>query len=171
MKKNKQNDMMAIRLMMDDRYYHLHEEWTPLEVSENFGHYIETWKLYEKHDYWMTDNSKPIMTSETNTYEELYKFVKENRDIKEDKVLMKVNMIGCIICIILVPLNIAFFKDTQLRGFIYGVELSCIVASYIRFIINEKNFKFKMKRYDRRWKELKEEFHGEKDKTNDISKR
>ena len=27
---------MAIRLMMDDKYYHLHEEWTPLEVSENF---------------------------------------------------------------------------------------------------------------------------------------
>lgn len=144
-------DMWKIRRMIDDRYYHLTEicEW-----DEN-SRIKETWKLFEKHDYWLTDGSKAIMTSETHTNEDLYKFVKKNRTIDLDRVLgISTIIILAIICIISI-LN-CYLHNAMLRGFILGIDLICIIFVLIRWEVSEKNWKFRMKKLNERWERLKE---------------
>lgn len=145
MKKNK-IDMMKVRMMLDNKHYHLYEkhEW---DENQNL---IETWELFEKHNNWMIDNSEAIMTSEENTIEELYKFVKEHREVDLESVLAKSTTIILLINFVISIINI-FLRDTQLRGVILGVNLICVIFSFIRYEVSEKNFKFKMKKYDEYW--------------------
>lgn len=145
MKKNK-IDMMKVRMMLDNKHYHLFEE---IKWDENHN-LIETWKLFEKHDNWMIDNSEAIMTSEENTIEELYKFVKEHREVDLESVLAKSTTIIFLIITIIAIINI-FIKDTLLRGVILGVNLTCVIFSLIRYEVSEKNFKFRMKKFDEYW--------------------
>lgn len=151
-KDNKKQDMWKIRRLIDDRYYHLSEE---AKWDEN-DKLIETWKLFEKHDYWLTDGSKPIMTSETNTYEDLYKFVKKNRTIDLDRVLGISTMIILEINLIISIIN-CYLNNAMLRGFILGIDLICIIFVLIRWEVSEKNWKFRMKKLDERWERIQEE--------------
>lgn len=145
MKKNK-IDMMKVRMVLDNKHYHLCEKY---EWDEN-DNLIETWKLFEKHDNWMIDDSEAIMSSEENTLEELYKFVKENKEIDIESVLAKSTFIIFLIITIIAIINI-FIKDTLLRGVILGVELTCLIFMLIRYEVSEKNFKFRMKKFDEYW--------------------
>ena len=166
MKKNK-IDMMKIRMAMDNKHYHLHEE---CKWDEN-NNLIETWKLFEKHDDWMIDDSEAIMTSEENTIEELYKFVKEHREVDLESVLAKSTPIIFLIITIIAIINI-FIHDTLLRGVILGADLIGIIYILIRYEVSEKNFKFRMKKLDEYWNKKFEEVRKKNEnKTNDISKR
>lgn len=158
-KDNKKQDMWKIRRMIDDRYYHLTEE---AKWDENYN-LVETWKLFEKHDYWLTDGSEAIMSSETNTYEDLYKFVKKNRTIDLDSVLGISTIIILAINVIISIIN-CYLHNAMLRGFILGIDLICMIFVLIRWEVSGKNWKFRMKKLDERWERLMEEFHGKENR-------
>lgn len=123
--------MKKIRKMLDTKNYHL------CEIYDGKN----SWKLFEKHDGWIWDNSKPIMTSENNTYEELYEFVKKHRVIDLDESLHKFIMITCPIMIVCTVLNLLLIHNDFLLGCIIGIELTCCVISLLRLIISESELK------------------------------
>ena len=123
--------MKKIRKMLDTKNYHL------CEIYDGKN----SWKLFEKHDGWIWDNSKPIMTSENNTYEELYEFVKTHRVIDLDKTTRKIYLIMLYIVIILLAINIIFVHSTLISGFIIGVEVMYIIYSLIAFKVSDSELK------------------------------
>ena len=143
-------DMFKIRRMLGGNY-HLTEEckWNKDKLEE-------TWKVYAVYSGWLDDGSKPIMSSETHTYDDLYKFAKEHNVWDCDFVIGKVTIVINIIAIIIAALN-CFLNNKELRGFIYGTIIFCLIMSFTRLIISNHNwkisklkFKERMKRYEKK---------------------
>lgn len=150
----KMKDEYKIRRWLDNRY-HLNTEKTFKE--DKFE--IESWKLFQVHPNWMTDGSKPIMTSETHTDKELMKFAKKNKiynlNISQSFVLVIIAWINVLISII----NSIFLSSTFIRGFMYGINFVIFISSIINSIllshnrkINDKEFKEKMKFLEENYK-------------------
>lgn len=142
-------DMFKIRRMLGENY-HLYEEckWNEDKLEE-------TWKVYAKYSGWIDDGSKPIMTSETHTYEDLYKFAKEHNVWNCDLMIGKVTIVINIITIFIAVLN-CFLNNKELRGFIWGTIIFSLIMSFTRLIISNHNWKisklkFKegMKKYEK----------------------
>lgn len=143
-------DMFKIERMLGENY-HLCEEckWNEDKLEE-------TWKLFAKYSGWIDDGSKPIMTSETHTYEDLYNFAKEHNVWNCDLVIGKVSMVIMTIILIIAVLN-CFWNNAELRGFILGVNIFGIAISISRLVISNHNwkisklkFKERMKRYEKK---------------------
>lgn len=115
----------SIRSMLGNRY-HLHE---------SVGDEKEEWKLFVKYDGWMEDGSKPIMTSETYTRQELEDFSKK-REILSPNDLMPTLIIMAIIMFVISVINI-FIKIEFILGLTYGhVLMSLLISSKISSIKN-----------------------------------
>lgn len=142
-------DTFKIRRMLGENY-HLFEEckWNEDKLEE-------TWKVYAKYSGWIDDDSKPIMTSETHTYEDLYKFAKERNVWDCDLMIGKVSMIIMTIILIIAVLNL-FWNNAELRGAIWGINIFGIIISITRLVISNHNwkisklkFKERMKKYEK----------------------
>jgi hypothetical protein len=141
-------DMFEIRRMLGENYH-------IFETFEYENGYKETWKVYAKYSGWIDDGSKPIMTSETHTYEDLYKFAKEHNVWDCDLIVDKVSIVINIITVIIAALN-CFLNNKELRGFIWGTIMFSLIMSFTRIIISNHNwkiselkFKERMKRYEK----------------------
>lgn len=126
---------IKIRTWLGDRY-HLNTEITFKEDKTS----IEKWKLFRKYEGWMHDNSDAIMTSETNTEEELFKFAKEHRKYNLSIVGSKTMSVVALFNLILVFLNI-WFKTNFIHGFVWGVDFVIIIVSIVKLIFLKKNSK------------------------------
>lgn len=116
--------------MLDYRKYHLNFE----SNGEK-----ESWKLFEKYDGWMKDGSKPIMTSEEYTSDDLLKFAKKNKEYTcsdFNTMLMIIPMI----MIVLMWVNV-YFVSKYLTMFIGGLATSTIIIDIVSMIIIHKNNK------------------------------
>ncbi len=154
----KKQDMFKIRRMLGDNY-HLYEEYVDEDTTK--------WKLFEKHEGWMLDNSEAIMTSDEYSYEDLYKFAKTHGDLNLDLILGCVTTIILILTVILSFINI-YFKNTMIEGVVIGIDIVCIVFMNIRWIVCNKNFKRQLLRFNERIERRKREYEN---KTNDLSNR
>lgn len=128
--------------------YHLYEEWDLNGKKWN-------WKLFEKYDGWISDNSSPIMTSNNYNYSDLYKFAKKRREYDENKIL---DIFFIMVAWITVGLSFsnAYFNSTFLKGFTYGIDLVIILSCIIKIIISSHNLKVaRIKFRDRfvKWKD------------------
>lgn len=144
---NKKQDMWKIRRMLGENY-HLCEE-----LKWNEDKLEEAWRLYEKHRDWLEDGSKPIMTSETHTYEDLYKFAKEHRVWNCDLVVGKVSMVVLIIILVIAILN-CFWNNKILMGFIWGINVFSIILSTTRLIVSNHNWKITQLKYKEHWERI-----------------
>lgn len=135
------------RRLLDYKKYHLCEEYNGIDSK---------WKLFEKYETWMDDGSKPIMTSETHTEEDLIKFAKEHRTYKFVdicKVLVIISLVNLVILILGIVT-----KNGYLRNLVTGSHLCIILLSIIVGIMDAKNFKVnclelkaKIRREKERW--------------------
>lgn len=135
------------RRLLDYKKYHLCEEYNGIDSK---------WKLFEKYETWMDDGSKPIMTSETHTEEDLIKFAKEHRTYKFVdicKVLVIISLVNLVILILGIVT-----KNEYLRNLVTGSNLCIILLSIIVGIMDAKNFKVnclelkaKIRREKERW--------------------
>lgn len=136
-----------VRRLLDYKKYHLYEEYNGIDSK---------WKLFEKYETWMEDDSKSIMTSETHTEEDLIKFAKEHRTYKFVdicKVLVIISLVNLAILILGIVT-----KNGYLRNLVTGSNLCIILLSIIVGIMDTKNFKVnclelkaKIRREKERW--------------------
>ena len=130
-----------IRTWLGDRY-HLNTEITFKEDKT----IIEKWKLFKVYEGWMTDNSDAIMTNETHTEEELFKFAKEHRKYDLNIVGSKAMSIVAFLNLILVFLNI-WFRTNFIDGFVWGVDFTILVVCLVKMIYLKKNEKVEEKEF------------------------
>ena len=123
-----------IRQLLDYKEYHLNTR-----VTFELGETKTTWKLYKKYDNWISDGSKPIMTSETHTEEELYQFAKKHKKYYLTdfiRLLLIIPIFTLIMCVI----NI-FINNDVLREMIWGLEIATILMLIIETFIVIRNGK------------------------------
>ena len=122
---------LEIRMLLDEKKYHLN---TTVTFDEFVGKTVD-WKLFKKHDGWLTDGSKPIMSSETHTEEELLKFAKKHKEYKLVD-FSKMFLIVPIFTLFIAIVNL-FIDSEFMRGTILGLNIAVIfVCIIITFIIN-----------------------------------
>ena len=140
-------NLNKVRRLLDYKKYHLYEEYNGVDVK---------WKLFEKYETWMEDGSKPIMTSETHTEEDLIKFAKEHRTYKFidiSKILVIISFANLLILILGIVL-----KNGYLQVLVTGSNLCLVLISIIVGLMDYKNskvyyleLKAKIRREKERW--------------------
>lgn len=105
------------------------------------------WSLYRNYvdsKVYFSNDNKIIMSSETNTIDDLYEYAKEHHQIDEHFIMSKSNVIIAWIFMLITIINIILFKNDTLRGFIFGVDIMIIFYSILSHIIWNKNWKVRM---------------------------
>lgn len=105
------------------------------------------WSLYRNYvdsKVYFSNDNKIIMSSETNTIDDLYEYAKEHHQIDEHFIMSKSNVIIAWIFMLITIINIILFKNDILRGFIFGVDIMIIFYSILSYIIWNKNWKVRM---------------------------
>lgn len=123
------NDIWKIRRILGDKY-HLYQEFDGIN---------EKWKLFRKHDGWLTDNSEPIMTSDTHTEKELLKFTKKHREYGVTEfyfMMLPMPFIALALCFI----NLEF-QNEYLRGIIAGMNIYTIFVAGVDMFVTNRNYK------------------------------
>ena len=138
--------------------YHLSVKYSVFESK------IQEWKLYRNYNdtrvYFSPDN-KLIMSNETNTIDDLYNFAKKHHKIDEHLYMSKFNIIIAWLCLLLVILNIVFFKNDIIRGFILGIDFMIIVSSLVSHNIWNKNWKVNMLELQENLEKICKEYKNE----------
>lgn len=102
------------------------------------------WVLFKKYDdtkIYFSEDNEPIMSSETNTIDELYEYAKKHHKIDEHFTILKSSIFVACINLFVIVINIIFFNNQFIRGFIWGVDFVIILNSIILHIIWEHNWK------------------------------
>lgn len=147
------NKERKIRHLLKDNY-HLCTEY-----DWNFK--VKKWKLYKKYDvmstYFRSDN-KPIMTSETHTLKDLYKFAKKHHKINLMQSIHLTGTIIAVICLLVSILNTFVFKNDIVRYCIFTTDIVLIIIFTVIFVIDNRNFNIDML-------EMKEEINRMREKS------
>lgn len=142
--------------------YHLCQEMQIDNVRIENGLYksdwTESWNLYS------LDSDKVIMSSETHTIDDLYKFAKTHHEIDLFNAINIGDTFLLVICIILGLINIKF-KNDVIVGFIYGSCISSMLYIVIASHVEEHNLFIKLRKdtekFDERFKAILEKKVGE----------
>lgn len=112
------------------------------------------WRLYRRYidqDVYFSQDNKAIMTSETNTIEELEKYLKEHYEPSFWDVVNKASLyIMAILWILYIAVLIIFKKSIYISGFLLGGLVINLVYLVISARLNQRH-------YDVVFLELKEE--------------
>lgn len=137
-----------IRKYLGDRY-HLHVTLG----GENLE--VESWKLFRKYPGYLMDGSTAIMTSETHSEEDLYKFAKKHRRFETNPTKNGLLVIIAFISMLIPFINIVL-NNNYLKMFFYGTQLAIWFISLPTFILIEHNIALDEKETLEILKELKE---------------
>lgn len=133
------NKERKIRELLGDRFH--------LCISYEDGIDNPKWSLFRNYDdskvYFSNDN-EVIMSSETNTIDELYEYAKKHHKIDEHLSISKLNVIVAWIGMIVMTINFIFFKNEALRGFVLGIDFMIIIHCVVSHNIWNKNWKVRM---------------------------
>jgi hypothetical protein len=128
---------------------------------------VENWMLYKCGRY---DTYDLIMSSETHTIDDLYKFAKTHHEIDLFNAINIGDTFLLVICIILGLINIKF-KNDVIVGFIYGSCISSALYLLIAGHVEEHNLIIKSRKnieeFDAKLKEIFEKKVG---KENELCK-
>lgn len=122
-----------IRKYLGDRY-HLHVTLG----GENLE--VESWKLFRKYPGYLTDGSTAIMTSETHSEEDLYKFAKKHKYYKTERIITKLFVLVAYIGMILGIIS-STLDNNDLYCFYFGIEfvIFFVGLSMIPFYMHNLN--------------------------------
>ncbi len=123
-----------IRNWLGDRY-HLN---VTLTYSANSLKKLN-WTLFKKYRGFEEDGSKPIMTSEANTEEELFEFAKKHRKYDEGKA---VGITGVLLSFVAAffPILGIIFENDNIKFVTLGIDIAVIIIFIIKCVISELNF-------------------------------
>lgn len=166
-------EIRKIRKLLGDRFHLCVKYDDNVEPSE--------WHLFRRYGdakvYFSKDNGE-IMSSETNTLEDLMEFAKKHHKIDEHKAICEL-IIGIIyIAFIVIMLNIFLWNSNVIRVIVLTIDLICIIINIFSHIIWNKNWKVDMYELDENYKqtlkEIEEKLNGlgnKKSNKRRISKR
>lgn len=109
------------------------------------------WFLYRKYDDWdkyTSPNNKAIMTSETNTEDELLKFAKEHKRYDESKIRCIVRNLILFVAVILSFMN-CWLSSELIFGIVWGIDITIVVIVVAELLVTEHNFKITKKEFNR----------------------
>ncbi len=109
------------------------------------------WLLFRKYDDWdkyTNPNNKAIMTSETNTEDELLKFAKEHKRYDESKIRCTVRTLILFATVILSFMN-CWLSSELIRGIVLGIDIAIVIVVVAELIVSEHNFKITKKELNR----------------------
>ena len=124
-----------IRNWLGDRY-HLN---VTLTYSANSLKKLN-WKLFRKYQNFEIDGSEPIMNSDDNTEEELFKFAKKHRRYDEGKVIGITGILLSLLAAFFITLGLVF-ENNNIKYVAVGIDIAVIIISIVRYVISELNFK------------------------------
>ena len=124
---------------LDHDEYHINREY--LE-----GH-PEKWRLFKKYEGWLFDGSKPIMTGENSSLEDLLKFIKAHRRIEIIEVFNFSTFIISLINLALVLINLFFWRNQVISSFTLGGIIYLLILEIIVNVAYNKKMKIKIKNY------------------------
>lgn len=134
--------------------YHLCSHYEGLNLEKWF-----LFKNYKNPKIYFNNINKPIMTSETNTIDDLYEFAKNHHKIDVTKSILMFNTIICFISMIVLTLNIIFFKNDFVRYFVLGIDFAVIIIDIVIYVVSNHNFDVDMLEH----KEILEALNENKD--------
>lgn len=117
------------------RDYHL-----SVGVEPNKPDKWSLYKFYNDHDLYFCNKNKPIMTSEKNTYKQLYNFAKKTHVVNISLLNCGVRIGIATIVLILATIN-SFMGNTILRVIIYTSNTIIMTENLIHAIGLSKNEK------------------------------
>ena len=120
---------------------------------------LEKWYLFKKYKnpkIYFNDINKPVMTSESNTIDDLYEFAKKHHKIDVTKSILMVNTIICFVSMIVLALNIIFFNNDFIRYFILGIDIAIIIIDIVIYKVNNHNFDVDMLEYKEMLRDINE---------------
>lgn len=145
------NKEKEIRKLIGDRY-HLYVGYSPDKTE---------WKLFKKYEngdsIYYSDDNKAIMTSETHTEEDLYKFAKSHHKIDFYKSNCKLRNVLLAMVVIISITNI-FIGLRTLNIIVLTADFILLTQMTCDYFIWDKNWKVDML-------ELKENFERLREKT------
>ena len=109
------------------------------------------WFLYRKYDDWdkyTSPNNKAIMTSETNTEDELLKFAKEHKRYDELEIRCTVRTLILFAAVILSFMN-CWLSSELICGIVLGIDIAIVIIVVAELIVSEHNFKITKKELNR----------------------
>lgn len=109
------------------------------------------WFLYRKYDDWdkyTSPNNKAIMTSETNTEDELLKFAKEHKRYDELEIRCTVRTLILFATVILSFMN-CWLSSELIRGIVLGIDMAIIIIAVAELLVTEHNLKITKKEFNR----------------------
>ena len=102
------------------------------------------WKLYRRYidqDVYFSKDNKAIMTSETNTIEELEKYLKEHYEPSFWDVVNKASLyIMAVLWVLYIAVLIIFKKSTYFSGFLLGGLVINLVYLVISARLNQRHY-------------------------------
>jgi len=155
-------EISKIRKLLGNRYHLCTCLGKDFEVSE--------WYLYRKYDdskIYFSKENKEIMSSETNTLEDLMKFAKKHHKIDEHVVINNTVLIVLWIAFIVCLINSFIWNSGYIRAIVLTADFFGILITFVSHIVWEKNWKVEMyelnENFARNMKEL-EKKHNEKNR-------
>lgn len=109
------------------------------------------WFLYRKYNDWdkyTSPNNKAIMTSETNTEDELLKFAKEHKRYDELEIRCTVRTLILFATVILSFMN-CWLSSELIRGIVLGIDMAIIIIAVAELLVTEHNLKITKKEFNR----------------------
>lgn len=109
------------------------------------------WSLFRKYDDWdkyISPNNKAIMTSKTNTEDELLKFAEDHKRYDESKIRCIVRSLILFVAVILSFMN-CWLSSELIFGIVWGINISIIIINVAELIVAEHNFKITKKEFNR----------------------
>lgn len=109
------------------------------------------WSLFRKYDDWdkyISPNNKAIMTSKTNTEDELLKFAKEHKRYDELEIRCIVRSLILFAAVILSFMD-CWLSSELIRGIALGIDIAIIIVAVAELLVSEHNFKITKKEFNR----------------------
>lgn len=102
------------------------------------------WTLYKNYldtkIYYSSDN-EAIMSSKTNSLDDLYKFAKDHHRINEIAVETYIYSIIATLLLIIQIINIAVIKNDYIKGLILGANYMIIISCLVKLVVLTINSK------------------------------
>ena len=166
-------EIRKIRKLLGDRFHLCVKYDDNVEPSE--------WHLFRRYGdakvYFSKDNGE-IMSSETNTLEDLMVFAKKHHKIDEHLAISKIIIVILYITLIVCLLNAFVWNNAYVRTAVLTIDFFGVLISYSMHLIWNKNWKVDMYELDENYKqtlkEIEEELNGlgnKKSNKRRISKR
>ena len=124
---------------LDHDEYHINREY--LE-----GH-PEKWRLFKKYEGWLFDGSKPIMSYENSSLEDLLKFMKAHRRIELIEVFNFSTFIISLINLVLISINLFIWRNQVVSSLTLGGITYILILEVIMNVAYNKKIKIKVKNF------------------------